>query len=217
MRDTIINLIQEKKIIAIVRGIEAEVCLKVSEALLDGGISLIEVTFDQRSDEGISNTLKAIESLDKTFGNDLYVGAGTVLNEEQVQLAAKCGAKYIISPDTKEAVIKETIKLGMVSMPGALTPTEIAYAHDCGADFVKIFPAGNLGPGYIKAVRSPLAHIKLLGVGGINAENIPEFLKAGCCGFGVGGNLVNAKWIAEGRYDLITECAKEMCAVGGVV
>ena len=96
----------------------------------------------------------------------------------------------------------------MVSMPGALTPTEVLQAHKAGADFVKLFPAGNLGPGYLKSVAAPINHVKLLAVGGVNEKNVAEFLKAGAVGAGVGGNLVNKTWIAEGKFQEITALAK---------
>ena len=94
-------------------------------------------------------------------------------------------------------------------MPGALTPTEAMEAHKAGADFVKIFPAGNMGPGYIKAIRSPLRYLRLLAVGGVNEKNFADFMKAGCVGAGIGGNLVNKEWIANGEFGRITLLAQE--------
>ena len=105
-------------------------------------------------------------------------------------------------------MIRKTKELGLVSIPGAMTPSEAAQAYEWGADIVKIFPAGNLGPSYIKAIKAPLKHIPLTAVGGVNVENCVEFIKAGCCGVACGGNLVSAKLINEGRFDEITELAK---------
>ena len=107
-----------------------------------------------------------------------------------------------------EAVIARTRELGMVSMPGALTPTEIVKAYNAGADIVKVFPIGNLGAGYLKAVKAPLSHIPMAAVGGVNEKNAADFIKAGAAGLGVGGNLVNKEWIANGEWDKITALAQ---------
>lgn len=215
MRNEILKLIEDEKIIAIVRGVDPEKCVSVAESLYKGGIHMMEITFDQSNPDSLKNTSAAIASIIKNFSKEMRVGAGTVMSVEQVQLAAQAGAEYIISPNTKESVIKETLNLGLVSMPGALTPTEAAFAHECGADFVKVFPAGDLGPGYIKAIKAPLKHIKFLGVGGITPKNIPDYLNAGCVGFGIGGNLVHASWTDTGEYEKITEAARAFCRAVG--
>lgn len=101
----------------------------------------------------------------------------------------------------------------MVSMPGAMTPTEIMAAHRAGADYVKLFPIGDLGSKYVKAVRGPISHVKLMAVGGVNEKNLQEFLSAGCVGAGIGGNLVNKQWIDAGEYDKITEVARAMVKI----
>ena len=143
---------------------------------------------------------------------DVYAGAGTVTDTMLVQMANDAGAKYIISPNVDIDVIKKTKDLGLVSIPGAMTPTEIRYARLSGADFVKVFPISNLGgAAYIKAVSAPLNNIPLLGVGGVNEKNINELIKAGAKGAGVGGNLVNKKWIADGRFEEITALAEKFC------
>ena len=141
------------------------------------------------------------------------MGAGTVTSLEMLEGAYNAGAKFIVSPDTNPEVIKATVEKGMVSMPGAMTPTEIITAYKCGADFVKVFPVLNLGADYIKAVRGPYNHIPLLAVGGVNEKNMGDFIKAGACGVGVGGNLVNKDWIAKGEFEKITELAKEFVKV----
>ena len=215
MRTEILECVKNEKIIAIVRGIQPEKCVSVAEALCKGGIHMMEITFDQSNPDALETTTASIASVIHKFGKDIRVGAGTVMTVEQVQMAAKAGAEYIISPNTKEPVLRETLRLGLVSMPGALTPTETAFAHECGADFVKIFPSGNLGPGYIKALKAPLKHIKFLGVGGITPENIPDYLNAGCTGFGIGGNLVSASWAEAGEYEKITEAARAFCRAVG--
>jgi len=153
-----------------------------------------------------------VKLLCDNLGDEMFFGAGTVTSLKMLELAINAGAAFIVSPDTNEAVIRATVAAGLVSMPGAMTPTEIVTAHGCGADFVKVFPTSSLGAGYIKAVCAPLNHIRMLAVGGVNENNIGEFLAAGAVGAGIGGNLVNKKWIAAGEFDKITELAKQYVA-----
>ena len=142
----------------------------------------------------------------------MCVGAGTVMTVEQVRQAAEAGAEYMISPNVDEEVTRETKRLGKVSIPGAMTPTEAAFAYKCGADIVKLFPAGLLGAAYIKAVKAPLKHIPVTAVGNVNVDNCAEFIKAGAVGVGVGGSLVSAKLVDEGRFDEITATAQAYVA-----
>ncbi len=209
MREAIIEKVLNKKIVAIVRGVYEEDCLNLAKALYKGGIELLEVTFDQSKPEMLSRTSKTIAMLVNEFKGKMMFGAGTVTTLEMLNLAKEAGAQFIVSPNTDETIIRATVENGMVSMPGALTPSEIFNAHKFGADFVKVFPVGNLGAEYIKAVRGPLNHIKLLAVGGVNEKNIGTFIKHGASGAGVGGNLVNKEWIANGEFDKITNLAKE--------
>lgn len=211
-RETIIQKVLQAKVIAIVRGVYGEDCLKLAQALYAGGIDLMEVTFDQSNPAAFHRTSDTITLLSREMHRKMLIGAGTVTSLETLELAKKAGAKFIVSPDTNASVIRATIDADMVSMPGAMTPTEIVTAHALGADFVKVFPTANLGAGYIKAVCAPLNHIPMLAVGGVNEKNIAEFLKAGCVGAGVGGNLVNKEWIKAGEFDKITAVAKEFVA-----
>lgn len=212
MRDKVIESALREKVIAIVRGVESEKCMKVAQALYDGGIRMMEVTYDQKKPDSWKSTAKAIGDIAKAFEGRMLVGAGTVTCTELVDMTHEAGGLFIISPDTNVDVIKRTRELGMVSMPGALTPTEIMTAHNAGADIVKLFPAGDLGPGYLKAVKAPISHVKMMAVGGINEKNIGDFLKAGAVGAGIGGNLANRTWIDAGEFDKITEAAKAMLA-----
>lgn len=210
MREEVIQKIEAEKIIAIVRGVGADQCMKVADALYAGGIRLMEVTFDQKNPASFQATADAIEAIGKAYEGRMLVGAGTVTTTELVELTAKAGGKYVISPDVNVDVIRRTRELGMVSLPGAMTPTEVMTAHRAGADFVKLFPASNLGTAYVKAVRAPISHVKLLAVGGINEDNVADFLHAGMVGAGVGGNLANKKWIEAGEFEKITETARKL-------
>lgn len=208
MREAVIGQVLKHKIIAIVRGIKRENSLRLAQALLEGGIRLIEFTFAQSEPESFHDTAESIAAVNARFGEDVLAGAGTVTSPELVRMAADAGARYIIAPDTNADVIMAARAAGLVSMPGALTPSEILAAHSAGADFVKLFPVSNLGPAYIKAIRAPISHVKLLAVGGVNENNIREYLEAGCVGAGVGGSLVSKKLVEAGEFGKITELAR---------
>ena len=216
MREQLIQKVLDKKIVSIVRGVYGEDCVKLAQALYEGGIELLEVTFDQAKPDELTRTSDSIKLLVECLGDKMVFGAGTVTTVEMLELAKNAGAKFIVSPDTNEEVIRETVAAGMVSMPGALTPTEVVTAHRWGADFVKLFPAGTQGTAYFKAVTAPLNHIRMLAVGGVNEKNIADFLAAGAVGAGVGGNLVNKTWIKNGEFDKITAVAKEFVKNAGL-
>lgn len=209
MKSMIMERILQNKVIAILRKVDKENLLPTAEALYNGGIRLMEVTFDQSGEFTAEDTAEQISLLSSHFGKDLSVGAGTVMSQEHVESAYNAGAKYIISPNINQEVIKKTVELGMVSIPGAVTPTEIELAHTWGADFVKLFPAGELGLGYIKAVLAPLNHIKVLAVGGINENNLKDFLNAGIQGVGIGSNIVKSNLIKQRNFSEISELAKK--------
>lgn len=208
MYEQAIKDIQEHKVIVILRGVEKAKLIPLCEAMYAGGIRLVECTYDARGaipDEEIAGN---IEMLAKHFAGKMQIGAGTVLREAQVALTAAAGGTFIISPDTSEQIIRATKAAGLVSIPGAITPTEIAFAHRVGADFVKVFPVDLYGPKYIKTLSAPLSHVKMLAVNGITAENMSDYLAAGACGVGVGSGIADKKLIAAGDFDGITALAK---------
>lgn len=209
MRNQWMESILESKIIAIIRNQKTTELKKFASALTEGGIHCIEVTFDQKDKHSWKDTVASIQMLALEFPGRVIPGAGTVITLEQLRLAYEAGAQYIISPNTDCEIIRETKKLGLLSFPGAMTPTEIVAAHHAGADIVKVFPVGALGVSYIKALLAPLGHIKLMAVGGVNEMNAADFIEAGCVGVGVGGNLVNKQWIMGGQWDRITDLAKK--------
>ena len=210
MKSDLIQRILEQKIIAIVRGVYGEECIRLAQALRDGGIKIVEVTFEQGKPERLMQTADTLRLLADRFGSQMVFGAGTVTSIDMLELAEGAGARFVISPDINEEVIRRTVADGLVSIPGAMTPTEILTAHRCGADFVKVFPSSTLGATYIKAIRNPIPHVRLLAVGGVDENNISDFLEAGVSGVGVGGNLVNKIWIADGKFDKITGLARRI-------
>ena len=213
MRDQIIHTIEREKIITIVRGIEREKLVFLAEAMYKGGIRLLELTYDATGAVSDEQTAKNIELLAEHFEGKMYIGAGTVITEKQVELTKAAGGSFIISPDTYGAVIEKTRNLEMVSMPGALTPTEIQAAHRYGGDYVKLFPVKSLGIDYVKAVKAPLSHIKLLAVGGINENNMSDYLKAGISGFGIGSNIVDKKLVEANDFSRISQLAEKYMRV----
>lgn len=210
MKEEIVKSVLDKKVVAIIRGFAPEVCLRLAEAYAEGGIGLVEVTFNQKSPESWKDTAAAIAAIRERFAGTLRVGAGTVLTTEQLSMMEQAGGEYMITPNVNAALIRDCVSRGLVAMPGAMTPSEAVTAWEAGASFVKIFPAGTLGSGYVKALTAPLSHIPFLAVGGVSAANASDFMKAGCVGVGVGGNLTNKDWIASGDWDKITAVAREI-------
>ena len=209
MREQVIRAVEENKIVAIVRGIAAEKLIPVAEAMYEGGIRLLEITYSANGAVSDEQTAENISILSKHFEGRMFIGAGTVITTKQVELTKEAGGKFIISPDTFVDVIKKTRELGLVSMPGALTPSEIQIANRAGADFVKLFPITSMGPSYVKAVKAPLTNVKLLAVGGVNLDNMKDYLNAGVYGFGIGSNITPKKCIEEGNYEEIVALSKK--------
>ncbi len=205
----ILSELLEKKLVVIARRIPLDKIAKCTEAVVDGGIRFIESTFDQSSKDCIAQNKLCIETMVKAAKGRAFIGAGTVLSVEQVHAAYEAGAKYIISPNTNEAVIKETLKLGLISIPGAMTPTEIEQAYSWGAHIVKLFPADDVGLHYIKNISAPLSHIPLMATGGVNPQTISDFYEAGAKAFGTGITILKRDLIDTDNYAAITELARE--------
>ncbi len=202
------DLIRTEKLFAILRGVNKDQIVETARALYRGGVKLLEVTFNHDDPRGIEETLECLKRIRDALSSEICLGAGTVLSVDQVQLAADAGAQFIVSPNVDQDVIRATKKLAMVSLPGALTPTEIVQAHDAGGDMVKLFPGGSFGPEYVKAIGGPLKGIPLIIVGGVDLENISQFFAAGAFGVGLGSNLVNSGEANAGHFSEIEEKAR---------
>lgn len=209
MKENVIDSILENKLIVIIRGVEEDKLLPLVQAIYDGGVRLVELTYDNSGKTDDIHTAQNIAMLKEHFGDIMYIGAGTVTNTERVELTYRAGGDFIISPDTNADVIKATLHRQMVSIPGALTPTEIQTAVGCGADFVKLFPVTNMGADYVRAVRAPLNNIRMLAVGGINLDNIQQYRNCGICGFGIGSNITDKKLLESGDYAAVTALAEK--------
>ena len=213
MRNKVIEAVEKEKIIVIVRGVESEKLIPLAEAMYEGGIRLLEITYSANGIVSDEETANNIKKLTEYFDGRMFIGAGTVVTEKQVELTYDAGGKFIISPDTYDAVIKKTRELNMVSIPGALTASEIRAAVRYGADYVKLFPVTNLGTDYVKAVKAPLSDIKMLAVGGIDENNMNEYLSVGISGFGVGTNIANKKMINDCDWQGLTDLANKYTKV----
>lgn len=199
-------------IIAIFRRLYGEELDATCDALYEGGIRVMEVTFDQSDGGSSGKTARAVERLRRRHP-DLTVGAGTVLSQEQLAAAHAAGAAYMVAPNVDTALIKQAAALGMVAVPGAMTPTEIAAAYAAGAELVKLFPAGYLGPDYVRHLQAPLGHIPLVATAGVTAENLGAFLQAGCAAAGISGPLTDRRCIAAGDWETLTKRAAELMRI----
>lgn len=174
------------------------------EAMLLGGVTVMEVTMT------VPGAIGVIRSLREKYGDRLLLGAGTVLDAQQCAAAIEAGAEFIVSPSLHREVISRTKELGKVSIPGALTPTEVVTAWNAGADYVKIFPCSAVGgPSYLKALKAPLPYISLIPTGGVTLETAAQYLRSGAAALGVGGDLVNTAAVRQGKPEIITEMAKK--------
>ena len=194
-------------IVLVVRTSSAETAIRAIEAIYRGGVRAAEITMT------VPGAVRALEKIADLFGDKIVLGAGTVLDPETARICMLAGAEFLVTPSLKLATIEIAKRYAKVVCPGALTPTEVLTAWEAGADVVKIFPCGNVGgPKYIKALKGPFPQIEMIPTGGVNLETAGEFLKAGACAVAVGGELVDAKLIREGRYDLIEEKARQYLA-----
>lgn len=213
MKKDVIKFIEDNKIIAICRGIYGEKLVKLVEALYEGGVKLVEVTFDQKDVDCIEKTAEAIQTLSYKFGGEIKVGAGTVVKPAQVFAAKNAGAEYILSPNADIEILKIANDLDLVTIPGAMTPSEILEAHHAGADFVKLFPAGTLGLKYAKDIMGPINNVKFIATAGVTPDNLGEFLDLGFAGAGISNYITNKKMVEAGELEALTEHAKELVEI----
>lgn len=200
--------LKRDKLVAIFRKVPNQSAVETAEAVVRGGIKFIEITMDAKdADEQIKTVIHHFN------GEDVFVGAGTVLNEEMAQKAIDAGAQFLVSPNLNEAVVTFSQAKQVPIFPGLLTPTEAEQANQLGCSFVKIFPAGSMGASYIKNLKGPLSHIDFMATGGVNLDNITSFLDNGASAIGLGSQLVNLTKISEGDFAAIEAVAKEYVAL----
>ena len=203
----ILSFITEIGLVPVVRCASAEGAIETVAALYRGGIRAAEITMT------VPGAIHALEKTADRFGSQLVLGAGTVLDAETARACMLAGAEFFVTPSLRIATIEMAKRYSKVICPGALTPTEVLTAWEAGADAVKIFPAGNVGGAkYIKALKGPFPQIEMVPTGGVNLDTIGDFLKAGACACGVGGELVDGKTVAEKRFDVIEDRARKYLA-----
>ena len=199
----IFNKMMSEGLIPVIRVASASEAIDVANAIKEGGVSLIEITMS------VQGAIEVIKELSREYGDEIIMGAGTVLDTETGRAALLAGAQFIVSPTLDLNLIQLAHRYSAVVIPGAMTPTEILTAWNAGADMVKVFPAAQLGgPAYIKALRGPLPQILLVPTGGVNLENAGAFIRAGATALGVGGELVDKKAVQEKKFAVITENAR---------
>ena len=198
--------IRAKKIITIIRGVEESVIVKIAEALIAGGIEMMEVTCNTA---GFASMIRALKEATK---GKMLIGAGTVISVDLAKEALAAGAEYAIAPDTNADVISYCVENDVAVMPGAATPTEVLTARRYGAKMVKIFPASALGADYIRQLCGPIDDVEFVAVGGVTPANVRDFMKAGCIGIGIGSAVAKKAHIAAGNWAGITAAAKELVA-----
>jgi 2-dehydro-3-deoxyphosphogluconate aldolase/(4S)-4-hydroxy-2-oxoglutarate aldolase len=200
----IIEKIKEIGVLPVIRANSADEARQIVEAVRIGGITTVEVTMT------VPNAVELISDLVKNYGEEILIGAGTVLDAETARQCVEAGAKFIISPALNFETIKFCNAREIVVMPGALTPTEIVAAWNAGADFVKVFPASAMGgASYLKSLKAPLPHIKLIPTGGVSLKTAADFFRAGAEAIGVGADLVDLPALREGRAHSISETARQ--------
>jgi 2-dehydro-3-deoxyphosphogluconate aldolase / (4S)-4-hydroxy-2-oxoglutarate aldolase len=205
-RDSIVAAVEQAGIVAIIRMKEPDKVRAVVDAIAEGGVRTLEVTMT------VPGAVELIRQLAPTLPAGFVLGAGTVLDAETVARVADAGARFIVSPVFRPAVIAACHARDVAAMPGCFTPTEILEAWDAGADIVKVFPATALGPSYLKDVRAPLPQVKLMPTGGVTLDNAGEWIRAGAVAVGVGTALLDAKAIAAGDYRVLRANAERIVA-----
>lgn len=200
-RAEIVSRLIDIGIIAVVRTERTEQVMPIAEALVAGGVTAIEVTLT------VPNAEKAIAAARDKFRDAALIGAGSVLTVAQCHSVLKAGAQYVVSPVGNVRLIEAAHKLDRPVMLGAFTPSEAQLVHEWGADFVKLFPADQLGPAFIKAVRAPMPHLRIIPTGGVDLNTAADFLKAGCVALGVGSSLLKPDLIKSENWTELSRLA----------
>jgi 2-dehydro-3-deoxyphosphogluconate aldolase/(4S)-4-hydroxy-2-oxoglutarate aldolase len=198
-----LDRVLDRVIVAVIRAESPDLLADVAEALLAGGVEVMEVTFT------VPRAMQVLEKVAGKLGNRVLLGAGTVLDPETARAAILAGAEFIVAPTVNLDVIELCRRYSKLVMPGALTPTEIVTAWQAGADIVKIFPSELTGPKYLRAIKAPLPQVRLMPTGGVNLDTATEFLQAGACALGIGGSLVEPKAVASGDLKRIETLARQ--------
>lgn len=202
-KQQIIEQLLNPGVVAVVRAKRAEQAVPLAEALVAGGVIAVEITMTT------PNAIAAIKEASSKLGSRAFIGVGTVLDEKTCQAAIDAGAEFIVSPICRRELVPIAQKAGKPIMLGSYTPTEAQLAHEAGSDFIKIFPADTLGPNYIKALRAPLPHLKIVPTGGVDLKTIGDFFKAGVAAVGAGSSLISKDVLDKDDWATLTKTAAE--------
>jgi 2-dehydro-3-deoxyphosphogluconate aldolase/(4S)-4-hydroxy-2-oxoglutarate aldolase len=202
----IVTDIERYGVVAVIRLQDPSALRGVVDALAAGGVRALEVTMT------VPRAIELIGEIAPSLPADFLIGAGTVLDADTAQRAARAGAQFIVSPVFRREVIDAAHEEHVPALPGCFTPTEILSAWDAGADVVKVFPATSVGPGYFKDIKGPLPQVKLMPTGGVSIDNVGDWLRAGAVAVGIGSALLDAKAIAAKQYSVIEANARQVVA-----
>lgn len=206
-KNSILSSIIDIGVVPVVRTSTADAAVKAIEAMYRGGIRAAEITMT------VPGAIKALERVADQFGDQIVLGAGTVLDPETARACMLAGAQFFVTPSLKLSTIEIVKRYSKVILPGALTPTEILTAWEAGADAVKVFPCGSMGGAkYIKALKGPFPQIDMVPTGGVNLDTTIDFLRAGACAVAVGSELIDAKSVEEGNFQIFEERARQYLA-----
>jgi len=205
MNETLSRLV-DSGVVAVLRGVEADQLIEITEALRDGGVTAVEITADT------PNVAEKLSEVAGSFDDEVVVGTGTVLDSETARTTLMAGAEFVVSPSLHEDVIETCNRYGAVSAP-VMTPTEAIRGYEAGADFVKVFPAKTVGPAHLGAMKGPLGQIPMMPTGGVGPDNAADYIDAGAFAVGAGGALVDYDAAARGDYESITETARQFVQV----
>ena len=203
----VLEKVKELGLLAVIRGPSPELTIKMVEALVAGGVLGIEITYST------PNAEEVVRSLVGKFGSSIVLGMGTLTRPEQASQARQAGASFLVSPICEPGLVKSMVASRLLSMAGALTPTEVFQAYTLGVDVIKIFPGSLGGPAYIKALKGPFPYIPMMPTGGVNAGNMAEWFKTGVVAVGAGSELCPPQLAKDGKFDEISKRAAEFVQV----
>lgn len=206
-KQEMLEKIKELGLLAVIRGPSAELTVQMVEALIKGGVLGIEITYSTPDAENVVKTLSS------KFGSKIVLGMGTLTKTDQAESAKAAGANFLVSPICEPALVKSMVASGLLTMAGALTPTEVFQAYSLGTDVVKVFPGSLGGPSYVKALKGPFPYIPMMPTGGVSAANVADWFKAGVVAVGAGSELCPPDLAKAGKFDEITQKAADFVAV----
>jgi len=201
-KETTLDTIRQLGLLSVLRGPSPDLTLQMVDALVDGGVRGIEITFTT------PNALEVVKSLDHRFGDQILLGMGTLTKPEQATAAKEAGARFLVSPHCEKKLAAAMKTTGLPIMLGALSPSEVVLSRSMGSDVVKLFPGSLGGPKYLKALRGPFPDIPIMPTGGVSKENVGDWFTAGAFAVGAGSNLCPTALAQERRFDEITAIAK---------